>query len=541
LRSVSEMATPVSNRPEREELEKVLSSRIFAKAPRQAELLKHICEEYFGGRAEQIKEYTLATDVLGRAADFDQNRDAIVRVEVHRLRKKLKEYYEAEGAGHSLHVVIDPGQYVPRFVPREKTPALEPGTSLETPARELTDLESSHALRHRVTASVKRSGIGAWRLALGGLVLAVVVGAVLLKFGARLGAWLRGSPAAVPSAVAGSPVVDGQLDSVRILCGYSKDKYIDRRGNVWLGDRYFSGGEASSQPPQFVARAADMTLYQTFRTGSFSYNIPLKPGYYELHLYFVETHYGPGTLSGGGETSRLFDVLLNGEPLLKLFDIIKDAGGNNLGDERVFKDVTPAADGYVHLSFQPLTDSPILNAIAIEPAPRGRINPIRIVAQDNSYTDHAGNVWSPDRYSTGGQLALHISRKPVGQTLDPSLYSGERFGYFTYTIPVAPGRYKVTLRFAETYWGIEDQKHAVPDLNGSPLGGVGSRIFDVYCNGTPLLRNFDIFKEAGGSLLAVDKTFHNLQPDAQGKLILSFVPVKDYACVNGIEVEPESQ
>jgi len=536
------MASPVTGRLERDELESVLSSGIFAKAPRQAELLKHICDEYFEGRVDQIKEYTLATEVLGRAADFDQNRDAIVRVEIHRLRKKLKEYYEGEGAVHPLRIVIDPGQYVPRFVPREQITALEPDASLETPpSAEARELESPHALRRPVAAGAKPTRVGGWRLAVGGVALALLAGAILLKFGARLGAWVKGSPAAAPSAMAGPPVALGALESVRILCGYPKDKYIDRSGNVWLGDRYFSGGEASGQPQQFLTRAPDMTLYQTFRIGNFSYNIPLKPGNYELHLYFVETHYGPGTLSGGGETNRLFDVLLNGKPLLRIFDIIKDAGGNNTGDERVFKDVAPAADGYVHLGFQALIDSPILNAIALEPAPKGKINPLRILAQGNSYTDHAGNLWIPDRYYSGGQLALHISRKPVSQTLDPSLYSGERFGHFSYTIPVAPGKYKVTLRFAETYWGIEDQQHAVPDQSGSPQGGVGSRIFEVYCNGTALLRNFDILREAGGPLTAIDKTFHNLQADGQGKLVLSFVPVKDYACVNGIEVEEESE
>jgi len=41
-------------------------------------------------------------------------------------------------------------------------------------------------------------------------------------------------------------------------------------------------------------------------------------------------------------------------------------------------------------------------------------------------------------------------------------------------------------------------------------------------------------------LVARDKTFHNLEPDAQGKLNLSFVPVRDYACVNAIEVEDDS-
>jgi hypothetical protein len=138
-------------------------------------------------------------------------------------------------------------------------------------------------------------------------------------------------------------------------------------------------------------------------------------------------------------------------------------------------------------------------------------------------------------------LALHIARTPVSRTSDFDLYSGERFGHFTYTIPVAPGKYKVTLRFAETYWGRENQHPSLPDQSGSPVGGVGTRVFDVYCNGTALLRNFDISKEAGGPLTAIDKTFHNLQPDAQGKLVLSFVPVRDYACVDALEVEEESE
>ena len=70
--------------------------------------------------------------------------------------------------------------------------------------------------------------------------------------------------------------------------------------------------------------------------------------------------------------------------------------------------------------------------------------------------------------------------------------------------------------------------------------GVGNRLFNVYCNGTTLLRSFDIFKEAGGENRAVDKTFHGLQPNAQGKLILTLEPVKDYASVNAIEVIEES-
>jgi hypothetical protein len=70
-------------------------------------------------------------------------------------------------------------------------------------------------------------------------------------------------------------------------------------------------------------------------------------------------------------------------------------------------------------------------------------------------------------------------------------------------------------------------------------GGVGSRVFDVDCNGVALLRSFDIFKAAGGNNRAVDKTFRDLAPNAQGTLLFSAVPIKNYPCLNAIEVVPE--
>jgi hypothetical protein len=51
----------------------------------------------------------------------------------------------------------------------------------------------------------------------------------------------------------------------------------------------------------------------------------------------------------------------------------------------------------------------------------------------------------------------------------------------------------------------------------------------------------DIFKEAHGPNKALEKSFHGLTPNGQGKLFLSFVPVKDYPTVRAIEVIDESQ
>jgi hypothetical protein len=536
------MAMSPPSQIEKEELRVTLSSGIFAKAPRQAKLLEYICNEYFEGRSEQIKEYNLATEVLGKAVDFDQNRDAIVRVEFHRLRQKLKQYYEAEGAGHALRIVIDPGHYVPRFVPQGETPPFEPRGDSASPRAPEARIEPPTQTVSSIPIEPKRtSGHRVLLMVSLGLALIVLAAGTSLKWWRHMGARVVRAPGASGTASAAPLLATVPNEPVRILCGYTKDKYIDRDGNAWQGDRYYSGGEALSQPPQFISRAADMTLFESFRAGAFSYNIPLKPGNYELHLYFVETHYGPGTLSGGGETTRLFNVVVNGTPLLKIFDIIKDAGGNNVADVRVFKDVTPAPDGYLHLKLEPLNDVPILSALEIEPAPPGRMNPIRIACRDHSYTDNAGKVWRADRYYSGGQLAVHITRIPVSSTPDPDLYSGERYGYFSYALPVGPGKYKVTLRFAETYWGVPNRYPSLPDQNGSVEGGTGSRVLDVYCNGVALLRNFSIFKEAGGSLKALDKTFHDLEPNAEGKLLLTFVPVRDYACINALEVEDESK
>jgi hypothetical protein len=101
---------------ERAELEAVLRSGILNRAPNLASFLRYVCDRYFEGQADQIKEYCIAVEALGRGADFDQKKDSIVRVEAHRLRRRLAEYYRGPGASHPVHIVIPNGQYAPQFV-----------------------------------------------------------------------------------------------------------------------------------------------------------------------------------------------------------------------------------------------------------------------------------------------------------------------------------------------------------------------------------------------------------------------------------------
>jgi hypothetical protein len=84
-------------------------------------------------------------------------------------------------------------------------------------------------------------------------------------------------------------------------------------------------------------------------------------------------------------------------------------------------------------------------------------------------------------------------------------------------------------------------RHGDWDQSPSPSGedrAAVAHIFDVSCNGIVLLKNFDLPSEARQTDVVIRKAT-DLQPNAQGKLLLSFVPVEGYATVTGIEVLPQ--
>ncbi len=122
---------------------------------------------------------------------------------------------------------------------------------------------------------------------------------------------------------------------------------------------------------------------------------------------------------------------------------------------------------------------------------------------------------------------------PVGGTDDPELFESERWGNFSYAIPVSPGRYSVSLYFAARHGEGEQRSPSSSDGKSAT-----AHVFNVFCNGKALLQNFDLLKEAREKE-AVIKKMAGLEPNAQGKLMLSFVPVEGYATVAGIEVVPE--
>lgn len=514
---------------EEERAEIATVAEALARSPRLAHLLRYMGEKYFRGESDQLKEFHIATEVFGRPAHlFNPTDDAIARVEAHRLRKRLKGYYDTEGKDHSIHISIPPGTYVPVFTHR--THSLEAIPSPEQPERaaELGPIPEA------VSAQPAPPGeaVPRWRKRHFWLPAVVAIGLIVALVGSRM--LYRRHAAVITTAVSQSPAGPVQQVSpvaaasvpLRLMAGYSETPVVDSSGVAWEADRYFVGGRPVHRGPLFTGRTNRPQLFQYWRNGEFSYEIPLKPGVYELHLYFVESDYGPGL--EGGANDDTFTIRINGDAAIAGFDIESDAMGPNIADERVLKDIRPGPDGKLHIEFQGERGIPFLNALEVLPGVPHKQIPIRLVTQPRSFTDHEGRFWRADDYYLDGRLSGPVNS--LSGSAEPDLFAAERFGHFTYAIPVdTRGQYTVILHFAEFYFG--------PDAPGS--GGAGDRLFNVMCNGVMLLDHFDVFKEAG-SFHTISKTFYHLKPTAQGKLNLTFEPVINNATVSAIEVLDES-
>jgi hypothetical protein len=508
----------------REELKRLLEGAAFRTSKRCREFLEYIVGHTISGPAGALKERSIGVELFQLPQDFDTGQHTIVRVTANEIRKKLAQHYLAEnGAFHPVKIALPPGSYSAEFT---WSAPVEASDSSQRPGPEIPTHPQDKGLPERSSWLSRPMLLG---------VMAVFLIAVAFAF------WLGGAqkPSSVdakaPAVSAPVPNALPALGSLRMVAG-STNHYVDRSGRTWGPDRFFSGGNVLVRPSERIFRTLDPDIYRHLRSGDFQYDIPLDPGVYELHLYFAETGLSDFiSAESSGEGQRLFRVFANGNRILNAFDVVADAAGSNIADERVFRTISPAADGFLHLSFNAMRSTAMLNGIELLPLSGGKVRPVRIRAGwTSSWQDSAGQQWQADSYFLGGNALVRTTNPAQdGNSIAPdaAIYTSERWGHFSYAVPVAEGRFRVTLKFCEAHYGKRN----------TGVGGPGSRLFDVYSNGVALMRNFDIYKEAGGEGRPIDRTFSGIRPNAQGKIVLSFVPVAGMACVNGIEVVEDSK
>jgi hypothetical protein len=169
---------------------------------------------------------------------------------------------------------------------------------------------------------------------------------------------------------------------------------------------------------------------------------------------------------------------------------------------------TDASNEFVQTTFQ-LTVTPV--------GPPTLTNVIRINSGGTAQ-NFGGQAWVADQYFTGG--SVYTSTNAISNTTQDQIYQTERFGNFSYAIPVGQaGTYAVDLHFAEIYFGA-----------------VGQRVFNINIeNGQFVRNNFDIVQSAGLHNAAFVLRADNLNI-TDGTINITFTTVVNNAKVSGIAV-----
>jgi hypothetical protein len=132
-----------------------------------------------------------------------------------------------------------------------------------------------------------------------------------------------------------------------------------------------------------------------------------------------------------------------------------------------------------------------------------------------NYTDEQGIVYRGNTQSSTG--SAYTTTAAIAGTRDDPLYQSERYGDFSYAIPIANGDYLVTLKFAEIYWTEP-----------------GRRVFNVKIERVKVISGLDVVAKVGPKA-AYDVTLPVHVTD--GKLNIAFRSVVDYAKVSAIMVQ----
>ena len=124
----------------REQLKSIADAPPFANQNKIWRFLSYIVEQTLAGNERKLKQYSIATEALGRDASFDPELDPVVRLEAGKMRKALEVYYLSEGASDQVRITVPKGGYVPAFS------YAEPSFEHRRPTRAGTTLDQSRLL-----------------------------------------------------------------------------------------------------------------------------------------------------------------------------------------------------------------------------------------------------------------------------------------------------------------------------------------------------------------------------------------------------------
>jgi len=122
---------------------------------------------------------------------------------------------------------------------------------------------------------------------------------------------------------------------------------------------------------------------------------------------------------------------------------------------------------------------------------------IRVACGANEpYTDKNGNLWLPDEVKAPGASLSQPDGMTIGrmETFDvpnvafPQIFQTKRYSMSAYEFNLPNGKYTVRLHFAETF---------------ADITGADQRVYSFTVQGQMPVKDFDLYKEAGGLYKAI--------------------------------------
>jgi beta-glucanase (GH16 family) len=292
-----------------------------------------------------------------------------------------------------------------------------------------------------------------------------------------------------------------------------------------------------------VLGAQDEMIYRTYRMGELSLSYSLPDGVYDLTLYFAEPN-------GAAPGQRVFDVLVQGDPVISLFDV--SLSRSSSAPSALVRTVTGVhvKDGELGITLRSVKSDPIISGLSIRerrPDPRawrmlwsdefdyqgkpdekkwqvdkwpaGKVND-----EDQAYTSRPENIRVAD-----GKLILEAKKEDYqGASYTSGRLHSRGQGDFLY------GRIdiKAKLPRGQGLWSALWMLPSDPYVYATNCGSEDEWQGNPDCDAWPNSGEIDIMEHVGYDMRRVHSTVHNHRFFSSGpELRNASIEVEDVAAV----------
>ncbi|HEV2323972.1 MAG TPA: hypothetical protein VGS10_08470 [Terracidiphilus sp.] len=295
------MVHPPQEQSQRQ-VQRILHSAAFRNAHTLQQLLQFLVAQAYGPDAESLKEYTIGVGAFSRTPDFDPKIDPIVRVQTHRLRQKLKEYYSSEGRHDPLLIDIPKGNYLPVF---GEVASGNQGFGQSVPSQMSTNASNgAPVLEHDANPHAAQAVEWNWKGTAWGRTVVAATGALIFAAGLWLGARLHPFSASADAAAASSklsfnPAADPVKAFWADLLGNDSTPIIAHADAVFLLDYHNDLFWFPHGASDYRGAPVDPHLAEQFAADP---ALVAKAG----KLYYEDVYLGSGDLNAVATMSNLF-------------------------------------------------------------------------------------------------------------------------------------------------------------------------------------------------------------------------------------------